>query len=138
MKLRINGNSIRLRLGQSEVRRLAIEGTVEELAVFGPSEEERIGYVLCASSESPVVSARFAHRRIIVRVPSGMVHQWATTDQVSIHATQCNGDDPALSILIEKDYQCIDASPGQSREDAFPHPQMSAACRPATAMETSK
>jgi hypothetical protein len=137
MKLRIKGNSIRLRLGQSEVRRLITEGTVEEIVVFGPSSKERISYVLCAWSESPDVNARFADGRIVIRVPCSMIHQWATTDQVSIHALQCNGDDDSLSILIEKDFECIDAPSGESQEDAFPNPQLESACQPAGGIERS-
>jgi hypothetical protein len=137
MKLRIKGNSIRLRLGQSEVRRLTMQGTVEESVVFGPSNKERLSYVLCASSESPVVSARMSDGRIVIRVPSTMIHQWASTAQVSLHALQCNGDDDALSILIEKDFECIDAPSGESQEDAFPNPQLEAACQPAGGIERS-
>jgi hypothetical protein len=70
MKLRIGGNSIRLRLGQSEVRRLALDGTIEEYTAFGPSIEHRLGYALCASRTEANVSASFADQRIIVRVPA--------------------------------------------------------------------
>jgi len=130
MKLRIKGNSIRLRLGQSEVRRVAIDGTVEESTVFGPSKEECFGYALCASPESLQVSASFADRRLVIHVPTRVMHQWATTDQVGIRAHQRTMDDSELLILIEKDFECIDAPPDESPEDAFPNPQLSAACLP--------
>src|SRR5436305_10043481 len=122
MKLRIKGNSIRLRLGQSEVRRLAIEGTVEDLTVFGPGTQQRFGYALCASSDQADVSATFSDRRIVVRVPADDVRQWLRTDQVGIHAVQ-RTEEGDLSILIEKDFECIDAPPDESQEDAFPNPQ---------------
>jgi hypothetical protein len=135
MKLRIKGNSIRLRLGQSEVRRLAIDGVVEESTFFGPSKQECFAYALCASPDVSVMSARFADRRLMIRVPSAMIYQWATTDQVGIQTLQRSGSDDGLLILIEKDFECIDAPPGESKEDAFPNPQLEATCRPAGGIE---
>lgn len=138
MKLRIKGNSIRLRLGQSEVRRLAIEGTIEETTVFGPSKEERFGYALVASAELADVSASYAGRCIVIHVPTGVILRWAETDEVSIHAVQGAADESDLLILIEKDFECIDAPSDESQDDAFPHPQLGAACGPALAIERSK
>src|SRR6266550_2291497 len=121
MKLRIKGNSIRLRLGQSEVTRLAIDGRVEEFTAFGPSIKQRFGYALCASPGEHDVSAGFEDRHMIIRAPANVIHQWVTTDQVSIHAIQRSGGDGELRILIEKDFECIEAASGESQEDAFPH-----------------
>ena len=128
MKLRIKGNSIRLRLGQSEVRRLAIDGTIEEITAFGPSKEQRLSYALCVSPEAPDVSATFTDRRIVLRVPRSVIDQWATTDQISILALQRIGDDGELRILIEKDFECIEAASDEPQEDAFPHPILGAVC----------
>src|SRR2546426_941555 len=108
MKLRIKGNSIRLRLGQSEVRRLVSEGLIEEFTAFGPSRKQRFGYALCASAAQLGVSATFADQRLIVRVPADVIDRWATTDQVSIHSVQYTGNGNDLNILIEKDFECID------------------------------
>ena len=122
MKLRIKGNSIRLRLGRSEVQRLAIDGTVEESTAFGPSDDQRLVYALRASPDEPGVSASLADGRIVIRVPANVIHQWVTTDQVSIHGIQRTGEDGELRILIEKDFECIEASSDGSQEDAFPRP----------------
>jgi hypothetical protein len=139
MKLRIKGNSIRLRLGKSEVHRLENAGIVEESTVFGPSRHECFAYAICASPDVSIVSASFADRRLLIRVPSDMIHQWSTTDQIGIRALQRTGNEDGLQILIEKDFECVDAprddSLGESQEDAFPNPQLEAACRPAGGIE---
>jgi len=135
MKLRIKGNSIRLRLGQSEVQRLAIDGIVEETTVFGPSRHECFAYAISASPEASGVNASFSDRRLLIRVPSDMIHLWSTTDQVGIQTLQRTGNEDGLQILIEKDFECIDGPPGESQEDAFPNPQLEAACRPAGGIE---
>jgi hypothetical protein len=128
MKLRIKGNSIRLRLGQSEVRRLATDGAVEEFTAFGPTDEQRFVYAICASSEEPGVSASFSDRRMVIRVPESVIHSWITTDQVSIEALQRTGSSDDLRILIEKDFAFIEAPADESQDDAFPNPQLAAAC----------
>src|ERR1700722_7044107 len=105
MKLRIKGNSIRLRLGQSEVQRLAINGIIQESTIFGPSADHHLVYALCASLEEWGVSASFAGRRLVISVPGSEIHKWATTDQVGISALQQTGDENELRILIEKDFE---------------------------------
>jgi len=124
MKLRIKGNSIRLRLGQSGVRQLDSEGVVAEFTDFGDFNQQRFGYALHAIFDDPTISARFADGRVIVRVPAGAIRQWAQTEQIAIHAVQRTTDGSELRILIEKDFECIDASADEPQEDAFPHPDV--------------
>jgi len=127
MKLRIKGNSIRLRLGQSEVRQLAIEGVISEFTDFGNSSPQRFGYALHVAMQDSIVSARFTDGRVIVRVPDAVVRQWAASDQIGIRAVQPTADGGELRILIEKDLKCIETPEGESEEDAFPNPQLACA-----------
>jgi hypothetical protein len=124
----MKGNSVRLRLGQSEVKRLAIEGIVEESTAFGPSTDHRFVYTICALPEQQGVSASFTDGRLVICVPTSEILQWATTDQVGIDALQQNGDGTELRIVIEKDFECMEARARESQEDAFPHPQFNTAC----------
>jgi hypothetical protein len=140
MKLRIKGNSVRLRLGRSEVHRLATNGIVEESTVFGPSGQQAFTYAIFASSEISGISANFEGSRLLISVPSRTIHEWSTTDQVGIHALQRNGKENGLQILIEKDFECVDGRPGESQEDAFANPQLpsqkfAAACRAVDGVE---
>ncbi len=136
MKLRIKGNSIRLRLGRSEVRRMLDQGIVEESTIFNISGSQRLKYVLCAGPNLPAVTASFEDGRIIVRIPNALMHQWAETGQVGIESIQVGCDGGALKILIEKDFECVDAT-DESQEDAFPHPQVTGACLSVEAIERS-
>src|SRR4051812_11293983 len=101
MKLRIKGNSIRLRLGPSEVLQLLLDGALEEATEFGPVHADRFSYALHATDESFDVIASFAGGRMMVRVPKDVIDRWATTGQVSIDALQRTGDGGDLRILIE-------------------------------------
>jgi len=132
MKLRIRGNSIRLRLGRSEVARIVEEGVVEDCTTFDVAGRQRLEYVLCSAPDAPAVTATFDEGRVVVRVPAGMALEWGTTDRVGIDAVQTAPGGGVLKILIEKDLECIDAPAGESQEDAYRRPEPGAAC-PSTA-----
>src|SRR3954469_19629745 len=122
MKLRLHGNSVRLRLGQREVRRLAQEGIVEETTVFGPTATERFTYELRSPADERTVSCSFGAGRLTIAVPRALVQRWASTDDVGIDASVEAGGGEMLRILIEKDFECLDAAADESQADAFPHP----------------
>ena len=124
MKLRIRGNSIRLRLTQSEVRRLADEGTVEESTDFGGGR--RFGYRLRTDDVTAPV-ASFDGGAVLVRLPSDVVRRWADGNEVGIEGTQPVGGGATLKILVEKDFVCIDGPADENQDDAFPNPR-GAAC----------
>ena len=119
MKLRIKGNSIRLRLLRSEVERLAVEGRISDEIRFGGHS---LQYTLAASSEADSTHATFENNQISVIVPENRATQWATGDEVGIESEQPIGDGETLSILIEKDFVCIGRPDDPDREDAFPTP----------------
>lgn len=120
MKLRIRGNTLRLRLTQTEVATLADAGEVCEHTAFGGGSA--LCYCLRADARASRVAARFADGRIDVAVPAAIVAHWATSEQVSIEAEQPTGGDAPLALLIEKDFACLAERPGEDDSDAFPHP----------------
>jgi hypothetical protein len=113
MKLRIRGNSIRLRLSQTEVDDLASKGRVEEATVF-PGGERFVYSLACVDGEE--IGARFAGGSMEVTVPRARVRAWAASDEVGIES------DGALRILIEKDFQCLTPKKDEDDSDAFPNP----------------
>jgi hypothetical protein len=128
MKLRIRGNSIRLRLGRTEVLRMLRSGIVVESTTFDLARRQRLEYALESTADSPAVSAAFQDGRVVVRVPRDLVLAWGTTDQIGISATQSTSDGGVLKILIEKDLECIDAPAEESQEDTFARPDCGAPC----------
>lgn len=122
MKLRIRGNSIRLRLRQGEVRTLVERGVVEERTEFGPAGRT-FGYAVRADDAAAAVSAEFTGERIVVRVPGGVAREWSSSEQVGIEASQPAPGGDSLRILIEKDFECLNAPPEESQDGAYPHPR---------------
>ena len=122
MKLRIRGNSVRLRLGQSEVRQLLDIGTLEEATQFDPAGNHRLVYRVEAAAGPAAIAASFTAGRVLVRIPVDTVRNWASSDQVGIVGRQALGVSGELKILIEKDFECLDGTADEPQDDAYPHP----------------
>lgn len=75
MKLRLQGNSLRLRLTRSEVMQLCDAGTVEESVDFGTGSV--LIYRIQSRGVTDPLHAEFCNRSLIVRVPAGSVAIWA-------------------------------------------------------------
>jgi len=118
VKLRIRGNSLRLRLTQKEVAQLGDGGRVESFIEFGPGRT--LVYLLEGSFHATVVTANFDGQAIRVMVPMQVLTEWIESDQVSIEALSQGG----VQLLVEKDFQCLHQS-GEQDADAYPHPLMS-------------
>jgi len=121
MKLRIYGDSIRLRLKVNEVSRIAAGESIVETTRLP-------GSVLIYSlevSETAGFSATFSDGKLVVTLPKVDAEKWASSDEVSLLSEQPLAGAGTLSLLVEKDFTCLE--PGHHRdcmddEDTFPHP----------------
>ncbi len=121
MKIRIRGNSVRLRLKRGEVDQLAAGTSIVEETHF---PDAVLTYRLDVSDNSSI-SATFNNGSLAVNLPLSRVLVWASTDEVSLFAEQELPGSDSLSLLVEKDFKCLE--PGHHRdceddEDTFPHP----------------
>jgi hypothetical protein len=117
MKLRIRGDTLRLRLTQGEIRRLRETGSVVDTIHFGTGE---LHYEL-RSADVPAPVARFDGNKIEVSLPRARANAWADGDEVGIAAEQPL-EHGTLSLLIEKDFRCLAPRAGEDDGDAFPNP----------------
>jgi hypothetical protein len=122
MKLRIKGNSIRLRLLRSEVERFAAAGQISETVEFGPGPTSFFRYTLLISPDVKTTSAEFRGNEIAIMVPEATARMWIKSDMVGFDIAQPIGNGDTLSILVEKDFVCLDRPNDPDREDAFPNP----------------
>jgi hypothetical protein len=114
MKLRIQDNSLRLRLTQKEVARLGNLGSVESAIRF--SDDRVLNYSVSASAAADGVSVRYEGDSIRVFLPGKMARVWAANDEITIEAF-----DSGVRILVEKDFQCLHRS-AASEPDNYRHP----------------
>ncbi|MGH8193266.1 MAG: DUF7009 family protein [Woeseiaceae bacterium] len=121
MKIRMQDNSIRLRLTRSEVDEVEREGVVRATVSFPGGAS--LDYALESSAAAKVTGARFTGQGIVVSVPQDVIRQWAATEQVSITTNQPLGAETLLAILVEKDFACLAPREGEDESDMFPHPQ---------------
>lgn len=121
MKLRIRGNSIRLRLKRGEVDSLAAGSKLVEETDF---PDAGFSYSL-ELSDNEDMEASFENGRIAVSMPREIIPEWAETDLVSLYTEQELPGKGMLEILVEKDFKCLE--PGHHRsceddDDSYPHP----------------
>ena len=118
MKIRIKGNTVRLRLTKTEVNDFGNKGLVEEITEFGP--KSKLTYSLRKTNDKEL-EASFNGDKIEIRVPENLATVWVNTDRVGID--NHGGDESALQILIEKDFACLTERVGEDESDMFPHPE---------------
>lgn len=118
MKIRIEDNSVRLRLRKSEVAKLAEQGRLCAATVF---PEQRFEYCLEVSREARDLEASFSGGKIAVRLPEPWVRDWPDSPKVGFEATIDTGS-AKLHLLVEKDFVCLDRDP-ETQKDQFAHPK---------------
>lgn len=117
MKIRIRGNSVRLRLTKSEVDKFAADGYIEEQTQFGAST---LTYALKRVS-SEKMTATFLDNTIILMLPEAQAEAWCTSEKVGYDALMSVGEGNELYLLLEKDYKCLDNT-DEDQSDNYENP----------------
>jgi hypothetical protein len=125
MKLRIKGNSMRLRISPSEMKRLLSEGRIEETIHFCPEPDARLTYALEQSASKIEMAVRYRPQEVTVILSTENARSWAEGDEVGIYGS-FNVGHGQLELVIEKDFACLDRREGN--EDTFPNPKGAQAC----------
>ena len=115
MKMRLQGNSVRLRLTRSEVERLRETGLVEESVDFGAGEV--LAYRLQSRLEQGPVEAAFGQGLMTVSVSQEDATAWADSDEVGLYAQS-----GVITVSVEKDFRCLTRRLDDQVRDAYPHP----------------
>jgi len=115
MKLRIKGNSIRLRLTKSEVSHLVETGKVKDQCVI---MDNTLIYQI-SKVESEKFDASLKENILSIFVPQQEIMNWDENEIVSLKSELENG----LSILIEKDFKCLIERENEDTNDMYENPQ---------------
>ncbi|OGX84200.1 hypothetical protein BEN47_16580 [Hymenobacter lapidarius] len=113
MKLRIEDDTLRLRLSGSEIQEFATTGRVASTVHFGTTAEQQLTYALQRGSEAPQsaglaepVQVHYEPGAITVLVPFTLAKTWVETDQNGFTHDLLLPENQRLRILVEKDLDC--------------------------------
>lgn len=126
MKLRIQGNSLRLRITPSEIARLMETGRVDETIHFGLDETARLNYALQCEQQPVSMLVRQRPGELVVVVSRAEAGRWASTQDVGMYG-ELETSSGALLLAVEKDFACLDKSDDENT-DRFPNPRQGSKC----------
>lgn len=118
MKIRIQGNSVRIRLSRTEVNKLNEEGYIEESTFFGNSF---LKYAVKQSNEDEELRSTYADNIITMHVPQIFLEDWPINDIVGFNSNMPVSTTETLYLLLEKDFKCIDKTT-EDQSDNFENP----------------
>jgi Family of unknown function (DUF7009) len=127
MKLRIKGNSLRLRVTRSELTKLVNSGRIEETIHFASDQQARLTYALEHSSDAAYVRLRYRSPEVAIVLPTKDTLIWQESEQVGIYTTVDLGLQGTLDLIVEKDFACLDRSDADNL-DTFTNPNAGAVC----------
>jgi hypothetical protein len=105
MKLRIHGNSVRVRVTHAEVLELDARGSVESRVQL--TAERALVFRLTIAGQATQISVGFADDVIDIGLPAEAAREWCSSDRVSLRGTQSVGG-AELRIVVEKDFDAHD------------------------------
>ena len=103
-----------MRLTRSEVSKLVHEGRIEEITPF-PGQSLR--YAVEKSDKFQDLQVQYLDHCIRMIVPQFLISDWDTNDTISIDATMPGESGASIYLLLEKDFQCLDASHGDQSDN---------------------
>ncbi len=124
MKLRIRGDSVRLRLTQSEVNDISAGKAVRESTRF--INGSSLHYSLEAQPSLQNIDVQMQDNCLAVRIPTKMASSWASSQDVAIKYQQMIPGEASekLFVLIEKDFTCLKVRENETEDesDMFANP----------------
>ena len=113
MKLRIEDDTLRLRLSEGEVQEFAGTGRVAAAVHFGTGPDQQLIYSLERGSEpaqtlphAEPVQVHYEPGAITVLVPFALAKAWTETNQNGFSHDLPLPENQRLRILVEKDLEC--------------------------------
>lgn len=124
MKLRIRGNSVRLRLTKAEVAQIGLGKMVKETTHFFNGSQ--FHYVFEPTNTVNNLEAHMIDNTMVVKAPLAVTDSWANSNTVALIHEQTLPHNPneKLFILIEKDFACLKTRENETEDesDMFANP----------------
>jgi hypothetical protein len=122
MKLRINQQSIRLRLSQNDIANLRLNSTVSVPLFWGMEEDDLLVYKLSIVEEG-VSQVKIKAEEINIMILKNAIENWLKNDEVVSFECSFPTLSHPLKVLIERDFKCL--TPRNENEgDLFENPNV--------------
>ncbi len=122
MKLRIRGNSIRLRLDQRDVKIFGEQWHLENSIQFGTAAGGILKYSI-TTADIPKLKCKFEGNLIQVLVPKKLAYDWVNSQIVGMEHHTSITENSQLRILVEKDFKCLQVRINEDESRSYPHPK---------------
>ena len=118
MKIRIKGNSLRLRLTKTEVANFKTHGFIsDETHVL----DGVFSYKLSRNEDVEALQARWTGAGFEVLVPVNQANQWVESDEIGFQQIQILPVGTGLFLFVEKDFVWLDNN-FEDQSDNYPNP----------------
>ncbi len=108
MKLRLEDNTLRLRLSPEELVEFIRAGRLETIVPLGLASTDTLTYTLARAAglagSGPELTYTPGH--VTVALPAALSDAWATTETISLRGQFAVAGNQSLHILVEKDLGC--------------------------------
>ncbi|GAA4461600.1 hypothetical protein GCM10023093_06520 [Nemorincola caseinilytica] len=122
MKIRIKGNSVRIRVTRPEAEKLAAGESLQETTMF---PNGTFTYALQSKTGITGLEAGFAAGTMTMYMPAPLAAVWAGNDTVGYSNSLPLPGGGSLFLLLEKDFKCIDAEVTEDQSDNYENPLIS-------------
>jgi hypothetical protein len=119
MKLRIKGNSIRMRLTRTEVKEFSEKGFIEDRTEF---PQGILRYALRSHPALSELSASWDGSSVLLEVPASFAADWYASDEVGLQGIMELPGGKTLKLLLEKDFVCLDDT-DEDQSDNYINPK---------------
>ena len=118
MKIRIRGNSVRLRLTKTEVEIFCETGEFSETTRFNT---QIFTYKIVSREYIDCLKADFVDNTIVIFIPRQEALNWDQDERVGFKNEFMLNDGTPLNLLVEKDFVCLDKR-DEDESDNYPNP----------------
>jgi hypothetical protein len=127
MKLRIKGNSLRLRVSRSELMRFLAGEEVAETIRFAAAPEAKLTYALARGTQASAAIVRYRPQEVTVLLSEEQAQSWSQESEVGVYTLVDIAPEGLLELIVEKDFACLDRSDADNK-DTFANPLMGLVC----------
>jgi len=120
MKVRIQGNTIRLRLKQYEVESFAKNKIIAEELKFSMDPDEKLVFTI-GISDTHEFQIRYSAGKTFINIPEDVAYNWTNTEQVGIESAVPLNNNLSVCVLVEKDFKCLDRN-NEDEVGSYPNP----------------